>query len=119
MRAALFALLLTTAPALAGDGLPNIKGMPYPQAKQAMLRAGWAGGPTPMDLKHCDAGYESFCQMSETLQCNGETCTFIFWKGSGRNERLARIDTFGDAVSGQKVEGAMIMRESERRKLGI
>ncbi|WP_452181355.1 hypothetical protein [Heyndrickxia sporothermodurans] len=117
MRAALVALLLTTAPALAGS-LPAEPGLPFLAARQRMIHAGWSEGPAPVDAGRCGIGWEDVCKTyeAEVITCRGTGtagCTFVYWKG----DDYAVIRTQGEEVDHMRVVVARVLSARERKKL--
>lgn len=125
MRAALLALLLTTAPALAGDRPPSVIGQGVVEAQKRLHAAGWSNGPTGADPQRCGIGWEDICAdprfTMEVLTCRGTGragCTFVFTQDSkGKESPILMVETQGEEIQAQRVVRAHILSQREERDL--
>lgn len=117
MRTALFALLLTTAPALAASGPPAKPGQNYLAARQAMLKAGYTTASTANIRRGCPIGYLDECQAHEEMfDCSGTGlagCKFVFWK----DDQPVLVQTQGEEIAQQKVTRVSVMSVAEQKQL--
>jgi len=132
MRAALFALVLITAPTLASayekstpkaaptptPTLPDLRGKSFMDARDRLLATGWGQGPTTNDPNKCSPGREDVCKTfpHETRYCSGSglaQCGFVYWK----DEHIAVIKTQGEEIPGMRVVSARVLSDSDKKRL--